>query len=144
MGYRSDVVLGIAFPNTEALVSFVSAQRITGDRHMQEALKEYVVTRMCAAWKEGVVMWASFEQVKWYPDYPDVQAHEQILANARLLEYSTLQTEIGEETNDIKWEVDHRDKSDGGMLYECFNIRREIEQPNTSEDISSFVKEIKP
>ena len=141
MGYRSDVVLGVAFPNTEALVSFVSAQRITGDTNMQEAIKEYKVTHMSSGWGEGVVLWASFVGVKWYSDYSDVKAHQMIIANATTLEYSTVEIEIGEEINDVKFEVDYRDKSDGGMLYECFNIRREIEQPDTSEDIASFVKE---
>lgn len=141
MGYRSDVVLGVAFPNTEALISFVSAQRITGDKHMQEAIKEYKITHMSSGWGEGVVLWASFVGVKWYPDFEDVKAHEQIIDNATTLDYSTVKIEIGEDLDDVKCEVDYKDKSDGGMLYECFNIRREIEQPNTSEDIASFVKE---
>lgn len=141
MGYRSDVALGVAFPNTEALISFVSAQRITGDKHMQEAIKEYKVTHMSSGWGEGVVLWTFFVGVKWYSDYPDVRAHQMIIANATTLEYSTVEIEIGEEVNDAKFEVDYRDKSDGGMLYECFNVRREIEEPDTSEDIASFVKE---
>ena len=141
MGYRSDVALGIAFPNSEALIAFASAQRVTGDKYMQEALKEYRVTHMSSAWEGGVVLWASFEQVKWYSDYSDVKAHERIIDNAATLDYSTVKIEVGEDLDDVKFEVDYRDKSDGGMLYECFNLRREIEQPNTSEDITSFVKE---
>lgn len=144
MGYRSDVALGIAFPNAEALIAFVSAQRITGDKYMQEALTEYQVTHMCSAWSGGVVMWAHFEGVEWYPDFEHVQAHKRIIENASLLEYSTVEAEIGEEMDDTRWEVDHKDKSDAGMLYECFDIHRVINKPNTSEELFSFVKEIKP
>jgi hypothetical protein len=141
MGYRSDVALGIAFPNKAALITFVSAQRITGDNHMQEAIKQYRVTHMSCGFGEGVVLWVSYEDAEWDPLYEYVRAHEQIIANAKLLDYSTIFVEIGEEINDIKFEVDHKDKSDGEVLYECFNISRRVIQPNTSEDIASFVKE---
>ena len=141
MGYRSDVALGIAFPNSEALIAFASAQRVTGDKYMQEALKEYRVTHMSSGFGEGVVLWAKFEGVKWYSDYEDVKAHQRIMENARLLEYSTVEIEIGEEINDVRFEVNQGEKSDEGMLYECFSVSRQITQPNTSEDITSFVKE---
>ena len=141
MGYRSDVTLGISFPSAASLIAFVSAQRITGDNHMQEAIKQYRVTHMSSAWKGGVVLWVSYEDAEWDPRYEYVRAHEQIIANAKLLDYSTVFVEIGEEINDIKFEVDDKDKSDGEVLYECFNISRRITQPNTSEDIASFVKE---
>lgn len=141
MGYRSDVALGIAFPNSEALIAFASAQRVTGDKYMQEALKEYRVTHMSSGFGEGVVLWAKFEDVKWYSDYASVQAHENIIANAELLDYSTIHVELGEEIDDIKYEVNHGEKSDEGILYECFSVSRQITQPNTSEDITSFVKE---
>lgn len=141
MGYRSDVALGIAFPNSEALIAFASAQRVTGDKYMQKALKEYRVTHMPSAALGGVVLWASFEDVKWYSEYQGVQSNEQILANAKLLDYSTIFIEIGEELDDLKYEVDEGSKSDVGILYDCLGISRRLIQPDTSEDISSFVKE---
>ena len=141
MGYRSDVALGIAFPNSEALIAFASAQRVTGDKYMQEAITDYRITHMCSAWEGGVVLWVKFEDVKWYQDYEDVKAHQRIMENARLLEYSTVEIEIGEEINDVRFEVNQGEKSDEGMLYECFSVSRQIMQPNTSEDITSFVKE---
>lgn len=129
MGYRSDVLLGIAFPNTDAMIAFASAQRVTGDEHTANAIKRYGVTHMSADWGEGVVMWAYFDSVKWYDDYPEVAAHTRLLRKANEEDYSTIMIELGEEAGDIKYEVDHRDKSDGGMLYECFGLVREITRP---------------
>jgi len=123
MGYRSDVVLGIAFPNTDAMIAFASSQRITGDEYINTAIKRYGVTHMSAEWGEGVVLWTYFEYVKWYTDYPEIKAHELILEAAREAEYSTIFYA------DVKYEVEHRDKSDGGMLYDCFNLVREITRP---------------
>ena len=129
MGYRSDVLLGIAFPSTDAMIAFASAQRVTGDEYTAEAIKRYGVTHMSAEWGEGVVMWAYFGGVKWYGDYPSVKAHRRLISAAYEEEYSTIVIELGEEAGDIKYEVDHRDKSDGGMLYECFDLVREITRP---------------
>jgi hypothetical protein len=141
MGYRSDVALGIAFPNNAALVSFLTAQKLTGTKEMQEAIKQFGVTHMSAAYKEHVVLWVYEEQVKWYPDYPEVMAYNQIIQNAKDLDYSTIEIEIGEETNDIKFEVYQGEKSDSACLYDVFGIQREIVRPESWQDISSFVKE---
>jgi len=141
MGYRSDVALGIAFPNNAALVSFLTAQKLTGTKEMQEAIKQFGVTHMSAAYKEYVVLWVYEEQVKWYPDYPEVMAYNQIIQNAKDLDYSTIEIEIGEETNDIKFEVYQGEKSDSACLYDVFGIQREIVRPESCQDISSFVKE---
>jgi hypothetical protein len=141
MGYRSDVALGIAFPNNAALVSFLTAQKLTGTKEMQEAIKQFGVTHMSAAYKEYVVLWVYEEQVKWYPDYPEVMAYNQIIQNAKDLDYSTIEIEIGEETNDIKFEVYQGEKSDSACLYDVFGIQREIVRPESWQDISSFVKE---
>jgi hypothetical protein len=141
MGYRSDVALGIAFPNNAALVSFLTAQKLTGTREMQEAIKQFGVTHMSAGYKEHLVLWVSMEDVKWYPDYPEVMAYNQIIQNAKDLDYSTIEIEIGEETNDIKFEVYQGEKSDSACLYDVFGIQREIVRPESWQDISSFVKE---
>ena len=141
MGYRSDVALGIAFPNNAALVSFLTAQKLTGTREMQEAIKQFGVTHMSAGYKEHLVLWVSMEDVKWYPDYPEVMAYNQIIQNAKDLDYSTIEIEIGEETNDIKFEVYQGEKSDSACLYDVFGIQREIVRPESCQDISSFVKE---
>lgn len=141
MGYRSDVLLGIAFPNTDAMIAFASAQRVTGDEHTANAIKRYGVTHMSADWGEGVVMWAYFGGVKWYEDFPDVAAHRHLIDAANEEDYSTIMIEIGEETSDTRYEVEpryeveHRDKSDGGMLYECFDLVREIKRPATSQPL---------
>ena len=141
MGYRSDVALGIAFPNKAALTAFASAQLLTGTKEMQEAIKQYRVTHMSAGYGENVVLWVSMEDVKWYPEYSGVTAFNQIMQNARDLEYSTIEIEIGEDVDDIKFEVTDGDKADASCLYDALGISRRITQPDTSEDISSFVKE---
>ena len=141
MGYRSDVALGIAFPNKAALTAFASAQLVTGTKEMQEAIKQFGVTHMSAGYGEHLVLWVSMEDVKWYSDYPDVAAFNQIMQNAKDLEYPTIEIEIGEDIDDIKFEVTDGDKADASCLYETLGVSRRITQPDTSEDISSFVKE---
>jgi hypothetical protein len=74
-------------------------------------------------------------------DVDFVRANEQIIANAKLLDYSTLYAEIGEELDDLKWELDEGKKSGWDILNDMFSIHRSITQPDTSEDIASFVKE---
>jgi hypothetical protein len=81
------------------------------------------------------------EQVKWYPVYPEVMAYNRIIQNAKDLDYSTIEIEIGEETNDIKFEVHAGEKSDSACLYDVFGIQREMIRPESWQDISSFVKE---
>jgi len=141
MGYRSDVALGIAFPNKAALTAFASAQLVTGTKEMQEAIKQFGVTHMSAGYGEHLVLWVSMEDVKWYSDYPGVTAFNQIMQNAKDLEYPTIEIEIGEDIDDIKFEVTDGDKADASCLYETLGVSRRITQPDTSEDISSFVKE---
>lgn len=141
MGYRSDVALGIAFPNKAALTAFASAQLVTGTKEMQEAIRQFGVTHMSAGYKEHLVLWVSMEDVKWYSDYPGVTAFNQIMQNARDLEYPTIEIEIGEDIDDVKFAVTDGDKADVSCLYETLGVSRRITQPDTSEDISSFVKE---
>jgi len=141
MGYRSDVALGIAFPNKAALTAFASAQLVTGTMEMQEAIKQFGVTHMSAGYKEHLVLWVSMEDVKWYSDYPSVTAFNQIMQNARDLEYPTIEIEIGEDIGDVKFEVTDGDKADASCLYDALGVSRRITQPDTSEDIASFVKE---
>jgi len=141
MGYRSDVALGIAFPNKAALTAFASAQLVTGTMGMQEAIKQFGVTHMSGGYGEHLVLWVSMEDVKWYSDYPSVTAFNQIMQNARDLEYPTVEIEIGEDIGDVKFEVGDGDKADVSCLYDALGVSRRIIQPDTSEDISSFVKE---
>ena len=132
MGYRSDVVLGIAFPNTAALISFVSAQRINSKYpDVMEVLKDYVVTN-ADGYSSHVVLWARYADVKWNAVYNIIKINDDILACAKDAEYSTIYIEVGEEYNDTKLEVSHGDKSDGGCLYDMFGIIREVRTPNDS------------
>ena len=140
MGYHSDIVLGIAFPDTQTMLAFAASQRVTGNQHVIEAIKRYGVTHMSAEWGQGVVLWVRLAWVKWRPNDPETQAHELLLEAAREAEYSTIFIEVGEEYADVKYEVEHRDKSDGGMLLDCFDLVREIMCPKISKPLFGETK----
>jgi hypothetical protein len=131
MGYRSDIALGISFPSHDALIAFASAQRITGDERTREALKEYFITHH----RDGCVLWAQFESVKWYPDDPDVMAHNKLLTAANDAGYRTFTAEIGEAVGDIKWEVRWADTYSSDAIYELFGIERKLITPEQGKKL---------
>ena len=99
MGYRSDVAIGMAFPDKDALVRFVTSARFKGDEHINSELAEYGVT----VYDSMALLHVNFADVKWYDNYPDVDAHQRLLALATDMGAGTAFVRIGEElTGDIE------------------------------------------
>lgn len=131
MGYRSDIVLGISFPSHDALIAFASAQRITGDERTREALKEYFITHH----RDGCVLWAQFESVKWCLDDPDVMAHNKLLTAAGNDGYTTFIAGIGEDFADTRWEVSWADTYSSAAIYELFGVERKLITPEQGKKL---------
>ena len=76
MGYRSDVAYVIKFTSIEDRDAFAALMEARGGE-TTNAINECDVSR-----KDDPVILFSASDVKWYPDYPDVQAHIQLYRDA--------------------------------------------------------------
>lgn len=118
MGYRSDVVMAIHFPDREQMVGFFSFMRMNSNPAVAEVLDEMhtvgddVACLIC-------------QGVKWYDGYPFVNATHFILDQARERDFANCFMRVGEEINDTEYEMN----DDSGVLYELFDVRRELVFP---------------
>lgn len=106
MGYRSDVAIAIYGPE-DAMVPFLAVQRMTTTSPLvteHERVDTYGFGMMVNG--ENVrhcMVKTQMESVKWYESYPDVQAWENLMAEAG--ENPALAVEfirIGEDTEDTE------------------------------------------
>lgn len=137
MGYHSDVAIGMSFKNREALVAFLSYVRL-GDKMPSEELDQYKVTD---AGEEGVLLHAFFLNVKWYESYPDVKCHTDLLGMARDSGSGTAFIRIGEEYNDIEYNIDMAEVDLD--LYDFFGVSRQVDCPSDGTTISDFINTTK-
>ena len=133
MGYRSDVALGMSFKNREALVAFLSAVRL-GEKLLPEELANFTVTD---AGEAGVLLHASFVNVKWYESYEDVKRHTNLLGMACESGAGTAFVRVGEDYNDITVEIDTAEVDLD--LYDYFGVSRQVSYPDTGIDISDYI-----
>lgn len=120
MGYRSDVVIAIEFEKREQLVSFVAFMRMNTTPSMQEVLDDMVSipdTNILALVCEGI---------KWYDSYAYVQAAEHLHAMAQERNASTMHIVIGEEYDDVTYQVNTYEYS---TLDQHFDLVRYIKFP---------------
>jgi hypothetical protein len=134
MGYRSTVAIGIAFPNREALVAFLTTVKLDNTMPPEE-LAHYKVDEF----KDMVLLHARFEDVKWYDSYDDVKCHQNMLNCAYERNYGTAFVRIGEEDNDI--EIDVYDQGEGYDLWSFFNVHREVVSPGGGTNINEYMKQ---
>lgn len=119
MGYRSDVKYVIAFTSKEAKIGFLAQVRLIGGA-LQEAIEETNYDNDTAR------IFFAADSTKWYDDYPEVQAHNQLLSMAAEMPPELCNgydfVRIGEETDDIE------SKSEGhNPPYDAINIHRSVE-----------------
>lgn len=132
MGYRSDVLLAIAFKDKS------HRDEVLAIYAMHKFVKEYDLAR---DWRthddvngNAYVLWYSAEYVKWYESYEDVQGFEHMLSVAqtffvhRQFPFAWHKCRIGEEDNDIETVTVNEDE-DGDLqdyLWDHMGITREI------------------
>ena len=134
MGYRSDVAIGMAFDNREALVAFLSSVKLSGVIQPGE-LAHYTVTDVT----HGVLLHTYFDNVKWYDSYPDVQCHVALLGAASDYGAGTAFIRIGEEMDDTEYEIHGSDSDSALDLYDMFGVTRKIDAPSAGVSISDFI-----
>ena len=129
MGYRSDVTLGVAFPSMEDLVAFVTKIKLAGTMPPEE-WEHYYTTPLDGG---AALLHATFNDVKWYESYPDVQGHIAMYGQANSDEYATAFVRIGEGQDDTVVEI--IDPNDEYYLWDYFNVRRELIAPEGGEPL---------
>ena len=77
MGYRSDVAYVIKFKSFDDREAFISLMLSKNDPNIYQAVNETKYD-----YKEEPLITFEVDDVKWYPDFPDVQAHEQLYKDA--------------------------------------------------------------
>ena len=110
MGYRSDVEI-VIYGEEEHMVALIAAQRIKGAKWLKDddcyEINKYHITPFNKPdIKTSMVMiHASFQGVKWYDGYEDVDCWHELLRDAQAEHLSDrLSTEfvrVGEESGDI-------------------------------------------
>lgn len=120
MGYRSDVAYVIKFDDIQTRDAYVTLMLGHADTNVRNAIEECeynnphdpIITFKCG-------------DVKWYPSYPDVQAHKFIYTNAYELEMGSYRiVMLGEDgAEDIETETLH-DEHD---LYNYIDTRHILE-----------------
>lgn len=73
MGYRSEVAYVIGFDDDIAKEEFIALVAVHDDEHVRNALSE------CETRYTQPIITFHAQDVKWYPSYPDVQGHEELL-----------------------------------------------------------------
>lgn len=119
MGYRSEVVVAIGFPDDDAMVAFATERKLSGAIN-EEELGYYNVmkgsgctgivltnpdgTKQSTGY-EPTIMYVYFDHVKWYESYEDVQMHMGMIEKAKSLGLPTYFARVGEDIGDIVCEA---------------------------------------
>lgn len=101
MGYRSDVAYSIRFTDKKTLNEFIALVMLKGGAET-DALKECAIN---GSDKHGYSIDFYLDSVKWYDDYPEVQAHNWLMDYAieRFPEDAAYRfLRIGEESDDVQ------------------------------------------
>ena len=118
MGYRSDVAYVIGFKDRQVMSEFIAVVMAVGTDHQRDALKECHLD-----WEHHSINFHESD-VKWYDDFPEVQAHHELMEMAleRDEKNGFSFTRLGEDMNDVQEETEGN--YDG--LYECVDIVRTL------------------
>ena len=123
MGYRSDVAYSIHFKTKDTLNQFIALVMVKGGNEVN-ALKECQIE--CNETNDKFEVNFTWDDVKWYESFPEVQAHTWLMEFAveRFPEDCGYEyVRIGEESNDIE-------EQQGGAM-DAFNyniyVRRLLE-----------------
>jgi hypothetical protein len=108
MGYRSDVAYTIRFKNKEHRIRFM-ATAVLGS---MIKLDEFALLD-----DEAIVF--QYNDIKWYPEFDYVKAHEQLLEDAKAQGCGWEFCRVGEESGDVEQEGSDGIEDDEGNTVEC-------------------------
>ena len=119
MGYRSDVAYVIKFDDIQTRDAYVTLMLAHDDPKVRIAIEECEYNNE----RDPIITFRA-EGIKWYPSYPDVQAHSFIYTNAFELEMGSYRcVTLGEDgAEDCETENLH----DGHDLYDYIGTRHEL------------------
>ena len=128
MGYRSDVLIAVAFSTKE------HRDEVWAVYCMDPRVKEH---NLAGAWKnhdggEYPVLWYQEDDVKWYESFDDVQGVTHLIdvasdfAQERGLHYASIMLRIGEEMTDIENVERHADGNMMSFLWQLCDVERTI------------------
>jgi hypothetical protein len=120
MGYRSEVAYCIQFDKREDMDTWIGLQLVKKDEHITEALKEL---QLIQSTQPSPILFFYASDVKWYEDFPDVQAHMNFLTEATKMfdTASALFFRCGESADDLEEEAYGEN---GWDLTDYININR--------------------
>lgn len=124
MGYRSDVVITIGFKTQEELDTFLAPRLLS---FPLRELREYF-SRVTGA--PNCVM-IQLEDVKWYDNYPDVQAIKDLCSESIECDGSYTLVRLGEDVSDIEFEQDYADFEVSEIVGQHTWVERSIHTPST-------------
>jgi hypothetical protein len=130
MGYRSDVLIAVAFKDKE------QRDEVWAVYVMDPRVQKHDLTGVWKNYDEGdyPVLWYEADYVKWYDYYGDVQGIEHLIevasnfARERGQPFAAINYRVGEELSDIDTTEREADPS-GEMLsflFDMCGIRREL------------------
>ncbi len=98
MGYRSEVAYVIKFDTVEHRDAFVTLMLAKNDVDLTEAVNDTTHDQT-----DDAVITYRANDIKWYPQYPYVQMHHQMMRDATELYGAEFRfVRIGEDANDIE------------------------------------------
>jgi hypothetical protein len=130
MGYRSDVLIAVAFKDKE------QRDEVWAVYVMDPRVQKHNLTAQWRTYDEGPypVLWYEDTGVKWYENYEDVSGIEHLIevasnfARERGHPYAAINYRVGEDLNDIET-TDRTADPDGALrdfLWEMCNIERRL------------------
>mgnify|MGYP000438486521 CR=1 FL=1 len=129
MGYRSDVIFAVAFKNREQMEEILAVYQMDEKVRTHRVIEKW---KLCPEHEPPYMVFRG-DDVKWYPNYGDVQAFEHIVSvcaefeEHRGFEFASRFVRIGEDDADI--EIDDHLSDDSydlmDFLQDClFPVRR--------------------
>lgn len=141
MGYRSDVAIGIGCRDRGHLAAVLARAKMELTDPGTE-LGCYVVSEVA----DGLLLHAEFSDIKWYDEYPEVQYHTALLSLATDMDCSTVFARIGEELDDIEFQIDNVSDEKNGLangfdMFGIYEVARYIEKPEGGKSFAEFMKQ---
>ena len=142
MGYRSSVCIAIAFDSVTKMQSFLTARKIKGNWKQGDfaSLDEWTVGHG----DDFGILCFEAEDVKWYPDYPDVQWLENVREDAvQNFAANAKQLRIGEDTNDVEEEWYGEDDRLADVLNDYVYMNRYYKKDIETKPVKEVMNETK-
>jgi len=139
MGYYSDVLIAVAAACKDDLQAIVAKAKVEdpiGYEKTKLILAEAKLTQLAT----GAFLWVHLTSVKWYEEYPGPKFFQTLLRAADSMDWPSLFVRIGEEHDDIEYEMcepfaddltDERFALNEDLvsaMYTMFSVARQIER----------------